>query len=209
MLFDEAGSLPAGPTWGGPGWETVMSQNLRNYTKALYGFDAVVQRVPADRWDAPSPCEGWSARDVLVHQVGVIDAVAQMARTGAVAWPDSAGPGDDPVGLWNACRDRFFDSVDRPDTINRVGSYWFGESPFDEVLAFAQWDPLVHAWDVAQAVGIEPCCSEEVAVASLATIASMAETLRGMGLMGAAVEVNPDADAMTTFLGLTGRDPYR
>ena len=52
MLFDEAGSLPAGPTWGGPGWETVMSQNLRNYTKALYGFDAVVQRVPADRWDA-------------------------------------------------------------------------------------------------------------------------------------------------------------
>ncbi len=122
-----------------------MSQNLRNYTKALYGFDAVVQRVPADRWDAPSPCEGWSARDVLVHQVGVINAVAQMARTGAVAWPDSAGPGDDPVGLWNACRDRFFDSVDRPDTINQVGSYWFGESPFDEVLAFAQWDPLVHA----------------------------------------------------------------
>lgn len=120
-----------------------MSQNLRNYTKALYGFDAVVQRVPADQWDAPSPCEGWSARDVLVHQVGVINAVAQMARTGAVAWPDSAGPGDDPVGLWNACRDRFFDSVDRPDTITRVGSYWFGESPFDEVLAFAQWDPLV------------------------------------------------------------------
>ena len=51
-----------------------MSTNSRNYTKALYGFDAVVQRVPADRWDAPSPCEGWCARDVVAHASGVVDA---------------------------------------------------------------------------------------------------------------------------------------
>jgi hypothetical protein len=35
-----------------------MSTNLQNYTKALYGFDAVVQRVPSDRWDADTPCDG-------------------------------------------------------------------------------------------------------------------------------------------------------
>jgi hypothetical protein len=32
--------------------------------KALYGFDAVAPRVPADRWDAQSPCDGWCAFDV-------------------------------------------------------------------------------------------------------------------------------------------------
>jgi uncharacterized protein (TIGR03086 family) len=186
-----------------------VSQNLRNYTKALFGFDAVVQRVPTDRWAAQSPCEGWSAHDVVMHQIGVIDAVAQMARTGAVAWPETPIELDGPVGLWNDCRDGFLEAVDHRDTVKRVGVYWFGESSFDEILAFAQWDPLVHSWDVAQAVGIEPCCSQQVAAASLVTISSMAETLRGMGLMGAPVEVKSDADSMTTLLGLTGRDPYR
>ena len=32
-----------------------MSQRLRNDTKGLYGFDAVIQRVPPDAWDAASP----------------------------------------------------------------------------------------------------------------------------------------------------------
>ncbi len=38
-----------------------MSENLRNFAKALYGFDAVVQRVQADQWDADTPCDGWCA----------------------------------------------------------------------------------------------------------------------------------------------------
>jgi len=59
-----------------------MSTNLRNYTKALYGFDAVVQRVPEDRWDADSPCDGWSARDVVTHACG----------DGALPRPDRARP---------------------------------------------------------------------------------------------------------------------
>jgi hypothetical protein len=31
--------------------EPIVSQILRNYTKAVYGFDAVVQRVESERWD--------------------------------------------------------------------------------------------------------------------------------------------------------------
>jgi hypothetical protein len=41
-----------------------MSTNLRAYTKAIYAFDAVAQRVPADAWDRPSPCDDWTARQV-------------------------------------------------------------------------------------------------------------------------------------------------
>lgn len=186
-----------------------MSQNLRNYTKALYGFDAVVQRVPAGRWDADSPCHGWCARDVVAHQSGVVDAVAQMARTGEVAMPGMPDPGDDPVGLWNASRDKFLEALDEPDVVKKVGNFWFGESSIDEILAFAQWDPLGHAWDLAQAVGIESCCSQEVALSSLATIEPLADTLRSMGLIGDPVAVPVDADPVTRFLGLTGRNPFR
>jgi uncharacterized protein (TIGR03086 family) len=184
-----------------------MTQTLRNYTKALYGFDAVVQRVPPDRWDAPSPCEGWSAKDVVAHAAGVVDAVAKMARTGENALPETPDPGDDPARLWNTARDNVLGALDEPEVLGQVGNYWFGESTIEDILAFSQWDPLVHSWDLAQAAGLEPHASQEVASASLEVIGANADTLRGMKLMGPEVEVPSDADPMTRLLGLTGRNP--
>lgn len=186
---------------------TNMSTNLQNYTAALYGFDAVVQRVPSDRWDADSPCDGWCARDVVAHAAGVIDAVAAMARTGEVAMPEMPDAGDDPVGLWNASLKSLLQALDQPGVIGKVGNYWFGESTIDDVLAFTTWDPLGHSWDLAKATGLEAHASPDVAEAMIASIEPNAELLRSMGLMGQPVEVPSDADAMTRFLGLIGRDP--
>ena len=95
-----------------------MSTSLRNYTKALYGFDAVIQRVPSDRWDADSPCEGWSARDVVVHACGVMQAVEAMARTGENVSPATPDPVDDIVELWNSTRDDLLEALDHPNVLN-------------------------------------------------------------------------------------------
>lgn len=186
-----------------------MSKNLRNYTKALYGFDSVVRRVPNDRWDAASPCEGWCARDVVAHTAGVVDAVETMARTGQVAMPQTPDAGDDPVGLWSASLDRVLETLDQPGVIGKFGTFWFGESTVDDILAFTTWDPLGHSWDLAQAAGIEAHASQEVAEAMIASIEPNADMMRSMNLMGDAVEVAADADPMTRFLGLIGRDPAR
>jgi uncharacterized protein (TIGR03086 family) len=184
-----------------------MSQHLRNYTKALYGFDAVIQRVPADAWDADSPCDGWCARDVVTHAISVMNAIEQMARTGENAMPQDPEPTDDPVGRWNAARDALLEALDHPNVIGRVGNYWFGESTIDDILAFSVWDPLGHAWDLATATGLEPHGSDDVAEASLAVIGANADMIRGMGLMGDPVEVPDDAPAYARFLGLIGRSP--
>jgi uncharacterized protein (TIGR03086 family) len=186
-----------------------MSQVLRDYTKALYGFDAVVQRVPADGWDADSPCEGWKVRDVVAHAAGVVDAVAQMARTGEVAMPQTPDSGGDVLALWNGSRDGLLEALDHPGVLGRSGTYWFGDATIEDILAFAQWDPLVHSWDVATAVGAEPHADERVAEASLQVIGSMADGLRGMKLMGEPVAAPSDASAMTRLVALTGRDPAR
>jgi len=47
-----------------------------------------------------------------------------------------------------------------------------------------------------------------VAEATIATITPNANAFRAMQLMGDPVPVPADADAMTRFLGLTGRDPF-
>lgn len=186
-----------------------VSENLRNYTKALYGFDAVIQRVPPDAWDADSPCDGWCARDVVAHACGVMNAVEAMARTGENARPQTPDAGNDPVELWNTSRDSLLEALDHPDVIGRVGNYWFGESTIDDILAFSVWDPLGHAWDLGQAVGIDVHASDDVAEASMAVIGTNAEMLRSIGLMGDPIQVPADASPMVRFLGLTGRDPNR
>jgi uncharacterized protein (TIGR03086 family) len=184
-----------------------MSASSRNYTKAMYGFDAVIQRVPADRWDRDSPCEGWSARDVVIHACGVMQAVEAMARTGENVLPATPDPVDDVVALWNTSRNELSEALDRPGVLAQVGSYWFGEGTIDDILAFSVWDQLGHSWDVAEAVGLDAHASDDVAEASFAVISANADTLRGMGLMGDPVEVPADAPAMNRFLGLIGRDP--
>lgn len=186
-----------------------MTQNVRNYTKAVYGFDAVIQRVPPDAWDADSPCEGWCARDVVAHACGVMNAIEAMARTGENALPETPDAGEDPVGLWNTSRDTLLEALDDPDAVGRVGTYWFGESTIDDILAFAVWDPLGHSWDLARAVGMDAHASDDVAEASITVISANAETLRGMGLMSDPIDVPADAPAMTRFLALIGRDPNR
>ncbi|MDJ0771130.1 MAG: TIGR03086 family metal-binding protein [Ilumatobacter sp.] len=184
-----------------------MSENLRNFTKALYGFDAVVQRVRPDQWDADTPCEGWCARDLVAHECGVIGAVAQMAETGEIAMPTMPHVGDDPVGHWDATRDRVLEALDTQGALHTHGNFWWGEMSIDQLVAFATWDPLAHSWDLAEATGQEAHADEGVAEAALATIAPMSETLRKMRLTAEPVDVPDDADAMTRFLGLTGRNP--
>ncbi len=184
-----------------------MSENLRSYTTAIYGFDAVIQRVPDDRWDAASPCEGWSARDVVLHQIAVFDGVAAMARTGEMVAPAPPESVDDPRAAWAASRDGLLESLDHPDVLRRSGSYWFGTTTIDDLLGIVMYDPLAHAWDVATATGIDHHCSPEVAAAALVTIEQLAPTLREYGLIGEPVETGDGADPVSKFLAVVGRDP--
>jgi uncharacterized protein (TIGR03086 family) len=184
-----------------------MSQNLRNYTKAVYGLDAVVQRVPGDQWNSASKCDGWSVQDVVAHAAGVMDAVATMAETGQVAFPQDADVSGGVVAAWNQSRDRVLGALDRPGAVNKAGEYWFGPSTIDKIIAFSLYDGIAHAWDIASAIGMDPCSSQDLAEAALASLDGMGDGMRALGLIADPVEVPADADAMTRFLGATGRNP--
>lgn len=45
-----------------------MSENSRQYIKALCALQAVATRVPDDAWDNPSCCSDWTAREDAVAQ---------------------------------------------------------------------------------------------------------------------------------------------
>lgn len=184
-----------------------MSENLRNFTTAVYGFDAVVQRMPADAWDAPSACEGWSGRDLLQHQCAVLNGVAAVASTGQMAKPTPPDDVSDPVATWNACRSELLAALDAPGVLQQEGPFWFDAATVDAMIGIVQWDPLGHTWDLAQTCGMDACIDEQVAEASLQTILSMQPMLEETGRTAAPVDVPADAPASARFLGAIGRNP--
>jgi uncharacterized protein (TIGR03083 family) len=159
-----------------------MSAEIRRYVHAVYGLDAVVQRIADDEWSKPSPCSEWVALDVVVHNGWALQMFTKMAHgaPAAVLPPaDGSGvraPGDDryvfadyvveglvrlggeyaadPLGYWNRDRDALVEALDEPGVGGLVTrTPWGEETDMDSWLGFALWDPLVHTWDLAEAVG--------------------------------------------------------
>lgn len=184
-----------------------MSENLRNFTKAIYGMDAVVQRIPADAWDNDSPCDGWTARDVVGHQAGVLGGVAHMAAGNEMILPAAPDDLSDPVTVWADARDGVLAALDQPGALHHEGKYWFGPMSIDDLVGVVAWDPLTHSWDLQQATGVQAVLDDELAQLSYDRISSMRPSLAKMRLIGDEVAVAADAGIVDRFLGLIGRDP--
>ena len=65
-----------------------MSQALRNYTASVRSADTVIQQIQGDQWNAPTPCDEWSVREVVTHLCSPMAAIRTMAETGKVAAPE-------------------------------------------------------------------------------------------------------------------------
>ncbi len=182
-----------------------MSKNLRSFTQAIYAFDAVVQRVPADKWDAATPCEEWNAKELVEHQCSVLNGVATMARTGEMAAPTPSPESDDVVGTWNACRDNVLTSLDQPNTLSQEGPFWFKAADIDGVCGMVQWDPVTHAWDLATAAGVDHGLSDQLLADTLDSVLSRQEMFVKSGRTKEGPEVAADAPLLDRYLAAVGR----
>lgn len=182
-----------------------MSENLRAFTQAVYAFDAVVTRMPADAWDADSACEGWSGRDVVEHQCAVLNGVTAMAQTGAMAAPTPPSDVSDPVATWRATRDALLDSLDHQGVLSQEGPFWFDLATIDDVIGFVTWDPVTHAWDLAQCAGLDHGLDPALVERVMTMIEPMQGMLQESGRTGEPIAVADDADVISRYLALVGR----
>jgi len=179
-----------------------VSEKLRRYTKALYGFDAVVRRVPADHWSSPSPCPEWSAADVVKHQVDVHGMVASMAGA-----PDADPAFDpaDPVPAWFAQRDRVLGALDTEGALQHEGDSPFGRMTVDRLIGILYVDPLTHTWDLAMAAGVDPALDVELCTRGADQLEKAGDMIRAPGFYADALPYGEDADPVTRFLAVAGR----
>lgn len=188
-----------------------MSENLRIWTKAIYGFDHVARLARPERWDDPSPCDGWTARHVIGHVLAIQRYMESLVRGTEVTMNPMVDPhlnaGDDPYAAWAAARDGLIDALDQPGALHRVVQNWSGPTSVDDMIGFNVADTTIHAWDLARALGVDDRLDPACVTRALANSERVAERLRAGGMFGAAVDVAPDADEQTRLLALTGRHP--
>lgn len=184
-----------------------MSQNSRNFVRAVHAFDAVVQRTDAAAWGNATPCEGWNATDLLQHQCAVLNGVAAVAATGAMAKPAPPEDMSDPAAAWRETRDNLLTTLDQQGVLQQQGPFWFNAATVDDMIGIVMWDAVTHTWDLAQAVGVDHGLEESLLQACHDVVAPLSDMLVETGRTGPVLEVADDAPLLDRYLALVGRQP--
>lgn len=116
---------------------------------------AIIARLGADDWERPTPCAGWTARDLVSHVVTSTRVAISSMRGQPPAFPDVARPGDlvdgDPAEFWRATATEAREVLREADLTRAVNSP-LGSTVADD-LAIPVIDLYVHAWDFGVTIG--------------------------------------------------------
>ena len=121
--------------------------------------------------------------------------------------PESEVAGDNPAATWDSVRENLLDALDSHGVLTKAIETPFGEMTVDEALGRFFFDALTHAWDIAQATGVDAAIPEDLADKALEVMYAFGDAVRGPGIFGDAVEVPQDAPVQDKFVAYTGRKP--
>lgn len=189
-----------------------MNDIADRFRRVAADMTRTIEAVPADAWERPSPCEGWTARDVVRHLVTWIPGPGFLLGAFGIETGPLPSVDEDPASAWAAVRDAVQGGLDDPATAGRVEDCGpAGRLSFEAAVAMTCTpDVLIHTWDLARAAGLEPVLDADEVARQVQGIASMPpemdDAMRRSGHFGARVAIPDDADDLVRLLAFYGRD---
>lgn len=182
-----------------------MSEIADRYRKIAADFTARVHAVPADKWDAPNPCEGWTNRDVVKHLAEWVPPM--FASTWELEMPTIPSADDDPVGAWDATNAFCQSCLDDPTLASSVRDTPMGTKTFEDAFdMIALSDVVVHTWDLARGAGLDETLDPDAVQRLLGGMAELPDEMRGE-FFGPKIDLGDDATDQDRMLGYSGRRP--
>lgn len=182
-----------------------MSEISQRHRSLAAEFSRRVEAVPPGEWDNPSPCAGWTARDVLRH---VIDSHRDMPGHVGLSPDLTESVDENPSSAWEQARDAMQALLDDPEKAALTYDGYFGRTSLEATVdKFLGMDLLIHGWDIARATGQDETLPEGEVSRVYDDALSMGDTLRMGGVCGPAVTVGADASEQDRLLAHLGRQP--
>lgn len=183
---------------------TTTTDDLLTAYRAADGplTDVVTSLSPAE-WAAASPCEGWSASDVLAH---VIDTQRSFLTDHGVALGPAPDVAADPAAAWASHRDEVLALLADPDVASTAFDGHFGPTTVgDTLVRFYVFDMVAHRWDVATAAGRDERFTDAELDQLETGIAGFGPAVHVEGVCKPGVEAPEDADRQSRILATMGR----
>ncbi len=174
-----------------------------NYRRLSATFDSTVAAV--EDWDAQSPCEEWTARDVLEH---VMTTEVDFPTKVGLSIERSVDATADPVGAWHEVRDGLQAILDDPSKAE-LEYEGLGETTTlaDSADRFLAFDLVLHRWDIGRAAGLPVEIPADDIAFGNAFLDTMGQMFYDYGASKPALPVADDASAQDKLLARAGRDP--
>jgi uncharacterized protein (TIGR03086 family) len=179
------------------------------HRRAVEEFDERVRAVGDDQWELPTPCSDWNVRQLVNHLVYENRWTVPLMGGSTIAEVGDRYEGDllgdDPKGAWAESSADAVAAVQAEGGLERTVDLSSGPTPATEYVNQLYADHLIHAWDLARAVGADERLDPELVEACAGWFARMEPHYRAAGAIGERPEVPPGADAQTTLLAAFGR----
>src|ERR1700692_4698420 len=121
-----------------------MSEADDRYQLVAAGFDQRVKAVPADKWDAPTPCQEWTARDVVAH---VVRNHRSMAAAATGEAPEEMAVDADPTRAWADAYGLVTELSKDPEILGKPVDGPVGPVPLEQALgSLVSMDTNIHTW---------------------------------------------------------------
>lgn len=186
-----------------------MSDIAELHAQALNETGRVVERIPAERMQSATPCDGWDVRGLLNHVVAGNLWAAELAAGGTIEGVGDRLDGDllgaDPAAAYAASADAAAAVFRRPGALGAPCAVSYGPVPGSVYAGHRFIDVFVHGWDLAVATGQDARLDPALMQACREVIEPQLEAFRGAGAFGAELPVPPDASAQDRFLAMLGR----
>lgn len=179
------------------------------FRRSTMEFDARVQQIADGQWESPTPCTEWNVRDLVNHLVYEDRWAKPLFDGKTIAEVGDAFDGDllgaDPKKAWSDARAEAVGAVSADDAMEKIVHLSFGDIPGSDYTMQLLCDHVIHAWDLARAIGADEKLDPELVKMCHDVMAPQEQTLRRSGSFGDRVSVPQDADLQTRLLALVGR----
>jgi uncharacterized protein (TIGR03086 family) len=160
-------------------------------------------------WDAPTPDDGWSVRDLVSHVIEEQQQVPHLlaGRTVAQARHAVGSLGDDLRAEWrlySLAAIAAWEAV-RLDAVVTLSADTMTVADF---LREQVSEVTIHAWDLARAIGAAEELDDDLVQAVWTVFEPQRATLSASGLYASPIPLPESAPLQSRLLALTGRDDH-